>query len=186
MSQTQGKNYKKAVQAYARDLNNTAKRVLGRRTIGKNKTYGEASGKLRKSLTYKVKGSEIIFESNQRSAKFIYWGVNGTERNYDSPFSYKSKQPPIDPIVKWMRVKPVRLRDPETGSFIKQTESGLRSAAYFIAKAIKEKGIPSLKYYDLAFNETINKWKPKLEEAMLLDWYDEINKQLKDNDIETE
>jgi len=83
--------------------------------------------------------------------------------------SYRTKQPPLDPILRWMKVKPIRLRDPETGSFIKQTESGLRSAAFLIARAIKKKGIASLKYYEIAYKDTLPKWSKKLAEAQAED-----------------
>ena len=169
MSQTLGKNYKKALNKYAKALNQTAQRVLGRRRIGKNKTYGEASGKLRNS-------------SSQPSAKFIYWGVNGTMRNHSSPFSFKDKAPPIDPIMQWMRVKPLRLRDEETGKFIKQTESKLKSAAYVIAQAIKRKGIASLKYYDIAYESTLKKWSKILADAIAKDIQEALKEQLKNDD----
>ena len=182
MSQTSGKHYKKALNKYAKALNQTAQRVLGRRRIGKNKTYGEASGKLRNSLIYKVRGESIEFSSSQPSAKFIYWGVNGTERNHRSPFSYKDKAPPIDPILRWMKVKPLRLRDEESGKFIKQTESRLRSAAYVIAQAIKRKGIASLKYYDIAYVSTLPKWSKILAEAIAKDLQEELANKLKNDD----
>lgn len=169
MSQIGGSNYKKVLRDYASALNQTAQRVLGRRKIGKNKSYGEASGALRKSLKFAIKGGDVTFGSSQPSAKFIYWGVNGTERNRRSPMSYRTKQPPLDPILRWMKVKPIRLRDPETGSFIKQTESGLRSAAFLIARAIKKKGIASLKYYEIAYKDTLPKWSKKLAEAQAED-----------------
>ena len=182
MSQTLGKNYKKALNKYAKALNQTAQRVLGRRRIGKNKTYGEASGKLRNSLTYQVSGSSIKFSSSQPSAKFIYWGVNGTMRNHSSPFSFKDKAPPIDPIMRWMKVKPLRLRDEETGKFIKQTESKLKSAAYVIAQAIKRKGIASLKYYDIAYESTLKKWSKILADAIAKDIQEALKEQLKNDD----
>ena len=64
-------NYDKALAKYARELNNAAKRVLGRRTIGKNKTYGEASGALRKSLTFKLKKGTVMFGSPLPYSQFI-------------------------------------------------------------------------------------------------------------------
>ena len=179
MSKTLGNNYKKALNKYAKALNQTAQRVLGRRRIGKNKSYGEASGKLRNSLTYKVRGDSIQFSSSQPSAKFIYWGVNGTERNHRSPFSYKDKAPPIDPIMQWMKVKPLRLRDEESGKFIKQTESRLRSAAYVIAQAIKRKGIASLKYYEIAYESTLAKWSKILADAIAKDLLEDLDDELK-------
>ena len=163
-------NYDKALGKYARELNNAAKRVLGRRTIGKNKTYGEASGALRKSLKYQQKGGQVMFGSPLPYAQFIYWGVNGTEKRRGSPYSYGSKQPPTDAIKKWMRVKPLRLRD-KKGQFIKQTDAGLSSAAFLIARSIKKKGIASLKYYEKAYNETFKRAEKDLSEAFVKDLF---------------
>ena len=170
MSKTLGNNYKKALSKYAKSLNQSAQRVLGRRRIGKNKTYGEATGKLRKSLTFKVTGDSVMFGSPQPSSKFIYWGVNGTSKKRGSPFSYGSKQPPLDPIIRWMRVKPLRLRD-ENGQFIKQTPSRLKSAAYLISRAIKKNGIAGLRYYEKAFQETFPRAEKELGEAFAKDLF---------------
>ena len=171
---TTGSNYAKALAKYAQELNNAARRVLGRRTIGKNKTYGEASGALRKSLKYEAKGGKVMFGSPLPYAQFIYWGVNGTEKKRGSPYSYGSKQPPMDAIKKWMRVKPLRLRDKD-GRFIAQTDAGLSSAAFLIARSIKKKGIASLKYYEKAYDETIKKAENKLSEAFAKDLFNDFS-----------
>ena len=176
-------NYDKALAKYARELNNAAKRVLGRRTIGKNKTYGEASGALRKSLTFKLKKGTVMFGSPLPYSQFIYWGVNGTEKRRGSPFSYGSKQPPMDAIKKWMRVKPLRLRDSK-GAFVSQQDkvitrgknkgkkrNPMDGPAFLIARSIKKKGVASLKYYEKAHNETIKKAEKELGEAFAKDLF---------------
>lgn len=161
----------------AEDLNNTARRVLGRRTIGKNKTYGESSGNLRRSLTFNVvsKGGResIEFGSPLPYAPFIHWGVNGTDKNRGSQYSYKDKQPPIHAVRKWMKAKPIRLRDKD-GAFIKQTESRLNSAAFNIARAIKKNGIPGLFYYSKAYTEVIPKWNDKIGGAVVADFLERL------------
>ncbi len=184
---TTGSNYAKALAKYAQELNNAARRVLGRRTIGKNKTYGEASGALRKSLKYEAKGGKVMFGSPLPYAQFIYWGVNGTEQKRGSPYSYGSKQPPIDAIKKWMRVKPLRLRDKD-GRFISQQSRTITrgknkgkatdpmdGAAFLIARSIKKKGIASLKYYEKAYDETIKKAENKLSEAFAKDLFNDFS-----------
>ena len=173
-------NYDKALGKYARELNNAAKRVLGRRKIGKNKTYGEATGALRKSLKYQQKGGQVMFGSPLPYAQFIYWGVNGTEKRRGSPYSYGSKQPPTDAIKKWMRVKPLRLRDAK-GRFISQQAKVSKKTgkpidpmdgpAFLIARSIKKKGIASLKYYEKAYNETFKRAENKLGEAFVKDLF---------------
>jgi len=166
----ESKYYHDALKKYAGLLTNAAKRTLGTRTIGKNKSYGKASGALQKSLRYQQKGDSVMFGTPDPSGVFIYWGVNGTEKRRGSPFSYGSKQPPSDVIRQWMRVKPIRLRD-KNGSFIEQTESRLNSAAYLIARSIKKKGIASLKYWEIAYNETFPKAEKELGEAFAKDLF---------------
>jgi len=164
------KYYEAALKKYAGLLANAAKRTLGTRTIGKNKSYGKASGALQKSLKFSIDGQDAIFGSPDPSATFIYWGVNGTEKHRGSPFSYGSKQPPSSVIRQWMKVKPVRLRN-KSGAFIEQTESRLSSAAYLIARSIKKKGIASLKYWDIAYKETLPRAEKKLGEAFAKDLF---------------
>ena len=162
--------YEAALKKYAGVLTNAAKRTLGNRTIGKNKTYGKASGSLQKSLKFRMDGDDVLFGSPDPSAAFIYWGVNGTEQRRGSPFSYGAKQPPSDAIRQWMKVKPIRLRD-KNGSFIEQTESRLSSAAYLIARSIKKKGIASLKYWEKAYEYTFPKAEKELGEAFAKDLF---------------
>jgi hypothetical protein len=166
----ESKFYEAELKKYAGLLTNAAKRTLGTRTIGKNKTYGKSSGALQKSLKFSIDGQDAIFGSPDPSAAFIYWGVNGTEQRRGSPFSYGSKQPPSDAIRQWMKVKPIRLRD-KSGAFIEQTESRLSSAAYLIARSIKKKGIASLKYWEIAYKETLPRAEKKLGEAFAKDLF---------------
>ena len=175
--------YEAALKKYAGLLTNAAKRTLGTRTIGKNKSYGKASGALQKSLKFSIDGQDAIFGSPDPSAAFIYWGVNGTEKGRGSPFSYGSKPPPSSVIKKWMKVKPVRLRD-KSGAFISQQDivitrgknkgkkrNPLDSAAYVIARAIQKKGIASLKYWEIAYKETLPKAEKELGEAFAKDLF---------------
>tara|TARA_R110000737_G_scaffold290962_1_gene297593 strand:+ start:497 stop:1063 length:567 start_codon:yes stop_codon:yes gene_type:complete len=169
---TAASEFERALKIFAGEVNNNAKKVLGRRTIGKNKTYGEASGKLRKSLAFKVtksgKQTQIKFGSPLKYAAFIHWGVNGTSRNRGAPYSYSNKQPPTSAILKWMKLKPVRLRD-ASGKFVRQTDSAMNSAAFNIARSIKRNGIAGLKYYEKAYLETLPKATAKLGEAFVKD-----------------
>ena len=170
----------KVLEKFAEDATLASMRVLGRRTIGKNKTYGEASGSLRKSLTFKIgKYKEVYsvaFGSPLPQGKYIYFGVNGTEVNHKSPFSYGSKQPPIDVIREWMRVKPIRLRS-DSGQFVKQTESAMNGLAYVIARSIKKKGIASLKYWELGIDQVLPKWEQKILDAILEEFDDDLKEE---------
>jgi|TARA_R110000744_G_scaffold5263_4_gene18357 hypothetical protein len=175
--------YQAALKKWAGLLTDAAKRTLGTRKIGKNKTYGKASGSLQKSLKFSIDGKDVLFGSPDPSAAFIYWGVNGTDKRRGSPFSYGAKQPPSDAIKKWMKVKPVRLRD-KSGAFISQQDivitrgknkgkkrNPLDSAAYLIARSIKKKGIASLKYWEIAYKETLPRAEKELSQAFAKDLF---------------
>ena len=160
--------FEKVLARFADDVNNAAKRELGSRSIGKNRSYGVASRSLQKSLTYKLKGGKVSFGSPLPYAAFIHWGVNGTRKNQNAPYSFRSKQPPSGPIMEWMRAKPVRLRD-ASGKFVKQTESRLKSAAFLIARSIKRKGIVGLRYYTVALETIVPQYREELGEALAQD-----------------
>jgi len=77
----------------------------------------------------------------------------------------------------------VRLRD-KSGAFISQQDivitrgknkgkkrNPLDSAAYVIARAIQKKGIASLKYWEIAYNETLPKAEKELGEAFAKDLF---------------
>jgi len=162
------KDFEKVLDRFADDVNNAAKRQLGSRKIGKNRSYGVASRSLQKSLSYSISDGKVRFGSPNRSAPFIHWGVNGTRKNRNAPYSYTTKQPPVDAVRKWMKIKPVRLRS-ETGQFIKQTESRLNSAAFLIARAIKRNGIAGLRYYVVALERTVPKYVEEMGSAVVQD-----------------
>lgn len=168
------KEFQKVLDRFADDVNNAAKRTLGSRRIGKNRSYGVASRSLQKSLTYSITDGQVLFGSPNPSAPFIHWGVNGTRKKRGAPFSYTNKQPPssafYDPKTKtgWMKVKPVRLRS-EGGQFIKQTESRLKSAAFLIARSIKRKGIAGLRYYVVALESIVPQYNEEFGEAVVSD-----------------
>ena len=161
-------DFEKVLARFADDVNNAAKRELGSRRIGKNRSYGVASRSLQKSLTYEIKGGRVSFGSPLPYAAFIHWGVNGTRKNQNAPYSFKTKQPPSGPILEWMKAKPVRLRD-ASGKFVKKTESRLKSAAFLIARSIKRKGIVGLKYYSVALESIVPQYRDELGEAMAQD-----------------
>lgn len=152
----------------AEEINLAAKRELGSRKIGKNRNYGVASGALQRSLTFEVGEGRVVFGSPLPYARFIHWGVNGTHRKRGAPYSYRNKMPPIDAILQWMKVKPVRLRDSQ-GKFVKQTPQALRSAAFLIARSIKRNGIQGLFYYTEAVEAQAPKFRKKFGDAIVKD-----------------
>jgi hypothetical protein len=79
-------------------------------------------------------------------------GVSGKKKKYNTPFSYSNKMPPRGAILKWVNARRMRLKDKETGKFIR---GGQNSLAFLIQRSIFQKGIkPSLfftKPFEAAF-----------------------------------
>jgi len=140
------------------------------RTVRGKKRRAVASDTLRKSLSFYYDG---------RSSKIQFF-AKGKAANYAPVVEYGrrkgAKMPPIDAIVEWMRIKPIRVRD-DKGKIVKQTPSVVRSAAYNIAKGISFRGIPPLFYWRDAVNDTMVEFQPEFEEALTR----EINLVIEDN-----
>ena len=102
---------------------------------------------------------------------FLDKGVSGnkvqrTFTNYKdkteiSPYSYKSKGPPIDILSKWVKKKGLkpkgwgRGRDKASGQYV----SGL---AIYISKKIRLKGIPSISFFSKPFGKGYDQLKKGL------------------------
>lgn len=67
-----------------------------------------ASGRLINSIEYRVNQKDddwnLTFYSEDY-LKFVDQGVSGTQRKYNSPYSYRSKKPPIQAILQWTKLK---------------------------------------------------------------------------------
>ena len=162
--------FEQILKDFAEDVNNAAKRTLGSRKIGKNRSYGVASRSLQKSLTYTIRDGKVSFGSPLPYAAFIHWGVNGTRKKRGAPFSYKNESKlPVPAIMKWMKDKGIRPRD-KSGKFIAKVgpRGGDRvaSTAYLIARSIKRNGIHGLRYYEVALETVVPQYNKKLGEAL--------------------
>lgn len=166
-------DFDRALAYFAEEVNLAAKRELGVRKIGKNRTYGVASRALQKSLTYSIGNGRVQFGSPLPYATFLHWGVNGTQKKQPgAPYSYRYENPSkahVESIKDWMSVKPVRLREQGTGRFRRKTESALNSAAYVIARSVKRRGITALRYYTVALETIIPRESETLGEALVSD-----------------
>ena len=123
-----------------------------------------SSGTLLNSLIYKIKV--------RYGKPTIDFTVKGPAGQYADVIEFgrkpNSKMPPVSAIEKWIRMKPLKLRNRQ-GEFIKSTESAIKSAAYNIARSIGEKGIEGINYYADAIDDTWDDYKDKLMEAYIKD-----------------
>jgi hypothetical protein len=119
-----------------------------------------ASGTLLNSLTYKLR-----IRYNKPTIDFT---VKGDAGKYADVIEYGrkpgAKMPPVSAIEKWIKIKPLKLRNRQ-GEFIKSTESAIKSAAYAIAKSIGENGIAPVPYYQEAIDDTWDEYSEQLIQA---------------------
>jgi hypothetical protein len=92
-------------------------------------------------------------------------GVSGTEKKYDTPYSYKSKMPPVKPLAEWAKRKGIKLRD-EKGKFKK---GGYMTLGFLIARSIQRKGIKPSLFFTKPFEQGFKKLPDELLEAYGLD-----------------
>ena len=123
-----------------------------------------SSGTLLNSLIYKIRV--------RYGKPTIDFTVKGPAGQYADVIEFgrkpNSKMPPVSAIEKWIRMKPLKLRNRQ-GEFIKSTESAIKSAAYNIARSIGEKGIEGINYYGEAIDDTWDDYKDKLMDAYIKD-----------------
>jgi hypothetical protein len=102
----------------------------------------DTSGKLSNSIKGEVKqmpNSIGVYFEMEPYGNFQDKGVSGTQRKFDTPYSYKSKMPPPSAFDKWIVKKGIAPRS-TSGKF--QSRKGLQFA---IAKSVFRNGIkPSL------------------------------------------
>ena len=151
------------------------------RTIRGKKAVRYASGALYSSLRYAIQekkgGISLRFFSKVDYARFIHAGVNGTEVNVGSIYSFKKKTVNTEAIYNWLKVKKVRLKKTvvnkygqKVNKFVPNTEQNYRSAAFVIGRSVAQKGIVAVPFFNEAV-ERVGKrfdWK-QMSEAVVLD-----------------
>tara|TARA_R100000781_G_scaffold114958_1_gene88116 strand:- start:395 stop:928 length:534 start_codon:yes stop_codon:yes gene_type:complete len=154
------KGIEKYLRSYGKYIVRQAKRIIQQK---------QSSGKLYRSLKYKLKEDLDGFDLKFLSAKygdFIQKGVSGTRvsRSYigidgkrkQSPFRFK-KQPPSRIIDKWVVRKGIAPRDKE-GKFTNR-----KGLSFVIARSIKEKGIKAMSFYSQPISWSYRKFHKDLE-----------------------
>jgi hypothetical protein len=161
-----------------------------RRINGKSRRT-TATGTLEKSLRYDVtrkgKSTTIGFLSvgaGATYADFIEQGVNGTERNRNSPYSFRGNPIPVTPIYKWIKAKGIKPRNIDDPNRMKRSqftnaakeskrrgkeitqEDLLRSMAARMAKSISRKGIEGIHYFQDALETELDKRGPEFLETI--------------------
>ena len=147
-----------------------------KRKVGRNFTNAVASGTLEKSLKYRlqIKGKNInvsIYAKGKASQYFL------ARENGRRP---GATPPPVSAILEWIRIKPIKLRDKESGKFQKPTEALKRQVAFLIARKIGRDGIKGWKAFDYAYENIWDEYEAKIFEAFGKDFGANLDNELND------
>ena len=159
----------------SKELKHFGKSVVKR--AKRNASKFSDSGDLKSSIDYELKVHKNSFSLSFYMVDYgIYKdeGVNGTQKNYNSRFSYGQKQPPSKVIEKWIRSKGLKGRN-KKGRFIRN-----ESLAFLIARSIKKKGLKPTHFFSDAFEKEFLKLPDEIVEAYGLD-IDEFLEQVLNN-----
>lgn len=153
-------NTKQSLENFRKYVSSQARRNLTR--LDKNNSKG-----LYKRLdgVLNVSPNSIQLSWDLGYGNFQDKGVSGTEKKYDTPYSYKSKMPPIKPLSDWAKRKGIRLRD-EQGKFQK---GNYKTIGFLIARSIFRKGIKPSLFFTKPFEQGFKNLPDQLIEAYGLD-----------------
>jgi hypothetical protein len=137
-----------------------------------------------KSLYDSLKGNvkvtpnaiELSFEMDEYGM-YQDKGVSGKQKKYDTPYSFKSKMPPIKPLAQWAKNRNIRLRD-EQGRFAK---GNYNTIGFLIARSIYRKGIKPSLFFTKPFEQGFKKLPDTLIEQFGLDVEDFLAYTLKED-----
>ena len=170
----------KALADFADNVVRLAKINIGKTYTAKNsrgKSYKkriDSSGKLRNSITSELKTRT---EDGRFSKGFIIFKMLEYGLNVDKGRRAGKGVPP-QVLVDWIKKKPLRIRDLETGSFVKQTESRVKGLAYVINRKIKKYGIPATNFFTDAYESQEDKFMAEMQEAIAQDNLEYISTQI--------
>lgn len=142
---------------------NLGRSYTAKRSNGKSyRKRIDSSGTLRKSLDYNVltRGEDGRFISGRLEFEMASYG------KWVDAGRKKGKGIPSEPLKRWIKQKPIRIRDLETGSFVKATEARINSLAFLISRNAKKRGIKPTNFISEPLNDEMPKFSQQLTEAL--------------------
>ena len=145
------------------------------------------NGKLYKSISYKIDDSKK--DTVEWSFYMENYGVfqdqgvrgarpsdvkNGRQKAPNSPFSYRSKMPPMEPLRNWAKSKNIRFRD-EKGRF---TKGNYDRIAYWLQKRIFAQGLKPSYFYTKPFDRAWNNLPDEIFDSFQIEINTAIDKSL--------
>jgi|TARA_R100000479_G_scaffold175119_1_gene125201 hypothetical protein len=127
-----------------------------------------AKPSLATSYKYKRQGGKRVkagvkYKGRQkgRATNSIFTGATGIKNK----FSYKSKMPPMQPLMQWAKRKNIRFRD-DKGRFAK---GNYRTIGFWLQKRIFAQGLKPTLFFSKAFRKEFKKLPSELLEAFVTD-----------------
>tara|TARA_R100000664_G_C2758640_1_gene147708 strand:+ start:2603 stop:3139 length:537 start_codon:yes stop_codon:yes gene_type:complete len=167
-----------------RYLNSFGKYVVQQSRSNLTKAKKNVNKSLYNSIRFKVVNTPDGFSVNfymEDYGTFVDKGVSGNkniqeyktwdERTVESPYKYKSKQPPPGILEKWIQARGLKGRDKKTGRFISN-----KSLAFLIGKSIKLKGIKGISFFQRPLSLGLKRFGPELLKNLKEDIIDSMNK----------
>jgi hypothetical protein len=136
--------------------------------------HKNSSKKLYNSIQGKVKANPNSFElefSMEDYGVFQDAGVSGTKKKYNTPYSYKSKMPPVKAFDKWLVRKGIAPRD--KGKFTSR-----KSLAFLIARSVYRNGIKPSLFFTKPFEAAYKNLPQELIDKYGLDAVELFNEQI--------
>ena len=106
---------------------------------------------------------------------FVDKGVSGTQKKYNTPYSYKDKPPPPKKLEEWLNNRKFQFRD-KKGRFM-----SYKSMSYIISRSIYKKGIKPSLFFTKPFEQGFKKLPEALAEKFALDIDDFLAYTLKED-----
>jgi hypothetical protein len=112
------------------------------------------------TLEFEFGGAEDYWQFVDEGVKGVGgFKGSGRARGQGSPFKFSSKMPPRQPLMQWIKNKPLKGRD-KKGRFIKR-----ESFAFLIQRSIFQRGLERTQFFSKPFTEQLNKQLDNITEA---------------------
>jgi hypothetical protein len=168
------------MEEFAERINKLARLNLGATYTAKNhegRTYRkriDSSGKLKNSLGFKIdtRGEDGKFTKANLTFEMLQYGI------YVDRGRKAGKGIPMNPLINWIKKKPLRIRDMKTGAFITATDSRVKSLAYLISRKAKMKGIKPTNFFSEPFNDEFPKFTQRMAEAVSEEYIEDIDERV--------
>lgn len=167
MATEEFKNIRIILEQFGAEAVQAARENLERERVIRGKPARRiARGTLRDDLRY------TFWKRGKKDVVIVTTGAKAT-RDYadviDKGRRPNRKPPPMEPIIDWLKIKGIPLRNMSTGRFVERSRKNYERAANAIRFSIGKKGIQGINYFSEAIETTLNQYDPKIINAALVD-----------------